>query len=409
MVQSICKQMKRGAVAIFGPTSWSSVNLLNSFTNYYDIPYLTWSDPAEPITKQLSSQIKTRLYSSSSQSSTTKYTYQDIMTYNILKFQSKRSNRNDYDYDNIGQSYDDEISSSREIKIKRLNQKSSTPFYLKPDISNTLIDLMKYYEWTTVYYVYNYDEAVVKLESLFDYQMKNLNNFTRKIIIRKVKNVNNCLDMLRSVEVSKEISESAKDSAQIIMIIDLNSRKSFMTFLKQIKDLGMTKPRYHYVLATLGIHELDLNEFQHGGVTITGFSTVDYHDVNTVKAIRQIINSNEPLNKIPNIPHEAALIIDGLNLLTRQVNNLIKSDKTWLFGVKDATLKKSEIYIDNQKGFNCSYKYDTAISQNDKKWQIGKIIIDSLSDETVSGNLFIIFQINLLLNTIWNSRNRSLV
>jgi hypothetical protein len=77
--------------------------------------------------------------------------------------------------------------------------------------------------------------------------------------------------------------------------------------------------------------------------------------------------------------------------------------------VKDATLKKSEIYIDNQKGFNCSYKYDTAISQNDKKWQIGKIIIDSLSDETVSGNLFIIFQINLLLNTIWNSRNRSLV
>ena len=37
---------------------------------------------------------------------------------------------------------------------------------------------------------------------------------------------------------------------EIIMIIDLDSKESFMSFITQIKDLGMTKIRYHYVLAT---------------------------------------------------------------------------------------------------------------------------------------------------------------
>lgn len=38
--------------------------------------------------------------------------------------------------------------------------------------------------------------AIVHLESLFDYQLKN-SGFAKKIVIRKIKNINNCRNMLR--------------------------------------------------------------------------------------------------------------------------------------------------------------------------------------------------------------------
>ena len=41
--------------------------------------------------------------------------------------------------------------------------------------------------------------------------------------------------------------------------------------MHQIKDLGMTKANYQYVLLTLGVHELELNDFVHGGAKIIGF------------------------------------------------------------------------------------------------------------------------------------------
>jgi hypothetical protein len=38
---------------------------------------------------------------------------------------------------------------------------------------------------------------------------------------------------------------------KIVMIVDLDSKESYTAFLNQIKDLGMTKVKYYYVLATL--------------------------------------------------------------------------------------------------------------------------------------------------------------
>ena len=101
-----------------------------------------------------------------------------------------------------------------------------------------------------------------------------------------------------------------------------------MYFLNQIKDLGMTKFRYHYVLATLvirflkhnlyicltcriicifsfnsqGVYELEINDFRLGGATIIGFSIVDYYNINTIKLLSDVLQSGEPLNRIGSIP-----------------------------------------------------------------------------------------------------------
>ena len=58
----------------------------------------------------------------------------------------------------------------------------------------------------------------------------------------------------------------------MILFIDLDTNENHMQLkMHQIKDLGMTKANYQYVLLTLGVHELELNDFVHGGAKIIGF------------------------------------------------------------------------------------------------------------------------------------------
>lgn len=133
--------------------------------------------------------------------------------------------------------------------LQQLDVASSSLIYLRPDISPILIEIIKFYEWRDVFYIYNYPQALLNLERLFDYANENV-NFTNKILVRKITDIKDCRDMLRAIENTNEQNAPLLNQVKINMIIDLDSRESYTLFLNQIKDLGMTKTRFHYVLAT---------------------------------------------------------------------------------------------------------------------------------------------------------------
>ncbi len=86
------------------------------------------------------------------------------------------------------------------------------------------------------------------------------------------------------------------------LILDLDSIDSYLLFLNQLKDLGMTKSNCVFVLLTMGIHELELEHFVHGGAKLIGFSIIDYHNINTLRILSETIHTDGPLNKIPILP-----------------------------------------------------------------------------------------------------------
>lgn len=45
-----------------------------------------------------------------------------------------------------------------------------------------------------------------------------------------------------------------------------------------------------------------MNDFRYGGVTITGFSIIDYYSINTIKIISDLIEKDKPLNEIDLVP-----------------------------------------------------------------------------------------------------------
>ena len=46
---------------------------------------------------------------------------------------------------------------------------------------------------------------------------------------------------------------------------------------------------------------MELNEFRYGGLNITGFSMVDYKNLNTLALLSDALQMNVPFSKIPQI------------------------------------------------------------------------------------------------------------
>ena len=120
---------------------------------------------------------------------------------------------------------------------------------------------------------------------------------------------------------------------------------------------------------------MDINDFRHGGADIIGFSLVDYHNINTFKILSEVIQNGEPLNKLPSIPNDAAMLIDGLAYFSKRVNTVIGLNMSSLFGLNGVSLRRAEIYVNKSRGINCSFNLDDT-----NKWPLGRFILDLLKD-----------------------------
>lgn len=85
------------------------------------------------------------------------------------------------------------------------------------------------------------------------YQTKS-KDFIQRIKIRKVSNIKHSIDMLREIELTA--TNPTDDSPvmklkEVTVIVDFDNMETYDKFLDYVKDLGMTRTNYHYVLATL--------------------------------------------------------------------------------------------------------------------------------------------------------------
>jgi hypothetical protein len=46
-------------------------------------------------------------------------------------------------------------------------------------------------------------------------------------------------------------SDYAQTEFNIVIMVDLNTKEDYMSFFMQIKNLGMTQTRYHYIMVSL--------------------------------------------------------------------------------------------------------------------------------------------------------------
>jgi hypothetical protein len=252
----VCQQISRGVVAIFGPTNLATLDMLNSLTNFYNIPFISWSYLDRVKLESQQSIINTK--STKTVKKRNAYSRPRIMS----DFNQNYYNNEDHfeDYDEFEYNNDENGSIiEQENDYPAENVKSSLthnrlPFqiYMRPDLAPALISLIDFYDWHTIYYIYNYQQAITNMEKLFE-QQNNDPKFLFRMLVRRASETLNFRDMLRAIEAANDhyYNPNTQLNEKIIMVIDLDSKESYTHFLNQIKDLGMTKAKYSYVLATL--------------------------------------------------------------------------------------------------------------------------------------------------------------
>jgi len=131
------------------------------------------------------------------------------------------------------------------------------------ELSKMLVELISYYQWNQIFYVYNYENAVTKIESIIN------SNVQTEILVRKIKNLNQSSDVLRLTFISAIVKilfysffgrsiqrifnsrNNFNTKFPMVVIVDLDSRDSYLEFLLQVKKIGMTNLGNHFIFATL--------------------------------------------------------------------------------------------------------------------------------------------------------------
>ena len=157
----VCNQMERGVLAIFGGISDKSAKAVQSFVNFHQIPFITWNNPS----------------------------YRN----NNLKDNEMDS---DYEMDNFNEDDDnkdpivfrkDQDFTQNVVDNKQADSLNETNYLINmhPDISSVLVSLIKYNRYKTIYYLYNHEAALNRLQELLDYQMKET-DFLTNILARRI-------------------------------------------------------------------------------------------------------------------------------------------------------------------------------------------------------------------------------
>ncbi|KAK6173038.1 hypothetical protein SNE40_016574 [Patella caerulea] len=214
------------------------------------------------------------------------------------------------------------------------SRSSSTDIYkydisLSPPYSEVVIDLIDRLQWPKVYYIYDSDDGLWRLQKVYEY-------FQRRkyghIIIDayRIKSVENSYDQLRRLD-NKEFEIKR-------IVLDLSSADSYRTILEQVVDMGMNRDNYHYILSGLGAVDLNTSNFYdmflYGGVNITAFNVINTYGDMYKRWGRLAQKYSRQFKNIFPFTTNTALMIDAIMALYESIaplydQNGLRDEKTF--------------------------------------------------------------------------------
>lgn len=187
---------------------------------------------------------------------------------------------------------------------------------LHPDmhqLSKAYLDVITYFQWKQVLVIFGDKEGLLRLQRVIKAPL----GHDAHISIRQVDDRN-----------MRQVLREAKDNKWKNFIIDLSVEKSSM-FLRMALQEGMVDPYHHYILTTLDIETIDMEDFKHNYVNLTGFRIVDPDNSFTNKIMRdmeiyEIQTDLQLLNKSGSMSYEAALMFDAVYLFAKGLEDMAK-------------------------------------------------------------------------------------
>ncbi|CAL1527178.1 unnamed protein product, partial [Lymnaea stagnalis] len=177
-------------------------------------------------------------------------------------------------------------------------------------------DLIAYYGWTEMLVIYGTAQGLSRVQKVLRGDFGSL----EEIIVRHVDGANMRL-----------ILKEAKNKRWRRMLVDLPVDDTTL-FLKMALQEGMIDPYHHYIVTHLDIESIDMEDFRHNYVNLTGFRLVDPSDPQVKKIIHdmEIYEMQTDLSLLNttgylSLPHEVALMYDSVYLLANALERYATS------------------------------------------------------------------------------------
>ncbi|XP_070553293.1 LOW QUALITY PROTEIN: glutamate receptor 4-like [Ptychodera flava] len=182
--------------------------------------------------------------------------------------------------------------------------KSDFQLYLRPSPIPVLVDIIFHHRWNKFYYLYDDIEGLYRLESLLEIASKR-NWIVLPLHLRGNDNVRPFLQRIR-----------ASDAYNVV--VDTSSINRTESVLTQALQLAMMTVKYHYVVLDFDLQNIDLENFKHNNVNITGLNMVDRthpRHKDFMNAWTKIIQHYEEVKYMKYIKFQAALTYDSVAVI----------------------------------------------------------------------------------------------
>ncbi|XP_014247018.1 glutamate receptor ionotropic, kainate 2-like isoform X3 [Cimex lectularius] len=185
-------------------------------------------------------------------------------------------------------------------------------------LSKAYVQLVEAFGWKSFTIIYESNEGLVRLQEL----LKAHGPSDFPIAVRQLPEGNDYRPLLKQI----------KNSAESHIVLDCSTDKIY-NVLKQAQQIGMMSDYHSYLITSLDLQSVDLEEFKYGGTNITALRLVDPTNDEVQRIVKDWIASEQrqgrklDINTPDLIPAETALMYDAVHLFAKALHDLDSSQR----------------------------------------------------------------------------------
>ncbi|XP_034252804.1 glutamate receptor ionotropic, kainate 2-like isoform X2 [Thrips palmi] len=223
-------------------------------------------------------------------------------------------------------------------------------------LSKAYVDIVRAWGWRTFTIIYENNEGLVRIQDL----LKAHGPSEFPIAVRQLGDGNDYRPLLKQI----------KNSAESHIVLDCSTERLY-DVLKQAQQIGMMSDYHSYLITSLDLHSVDLEEFKYGGTNITAFRLVDPEKPEVQQAVKDWIQGEARHGRkldmdAAKVKTETALMYDAVHLFAKALHDLdssqridikplsCNSDDTWPHGYSLINYMK----IVEMRGLTGTIKFD---------------------------------------------------
>ncbi|KAI1299268.1 Glutamate receptor 1 [Halotydeus destructor] len=241
---------------------------------------------------------------------------------------------------------------------------------LRPKYMSAIIDIMKLFQWKSVYYLYDTDDGLIKLQNIFNAMNTESYTFNLKAI-KKISSGEDGHQFLKVFEMR------AKETLKHV-VMDCTGAMARAVIAAHVKDIYMGRRNFHFLLTNLimdDFYGVPIAEF--GAVNVTGFRILQRN----TPVFRHFYGQWKNLDSLEwpgagsrRVSADAALMFDSTKVLLDSYQRILEENRDTFKN----NLRSGKVYNNGSEGINCA-------GSNQEAWEHGGHIVRHLKATDIEG------------------------